>query len=211
MYRGGLVEAAMTMDLHILDGVFRDPRAVRERALRHDFYALEGFYGDRYDRVFEEPLPELEAGLEAVHGTPVTMLGSGWRLNYGGELPNTAIHSDAQVALKGRKPFANAWAAVAWLPPTFHEPSGTAFWRHRDTGITQIPDGINADDAAWIDAQCHKPEDWDIDAYVAMRFNRMICYEGNKFHSRFPFAAFGDRPEAGRLIAVAFYKIGGST
>ena len=59
-----------------------------------------------------------------------------------------------------------------------------------------------------FESVCHDWNDeskWKQDTFVAMKFNRALIYRSELFHSRYPFEAFGDSPENGRLIVVAFF------
>jgi hypothetical protein len=42
-------------------------------------------------------------------------------------------------------------------------------------------------------------------ALLPMRFNRFLTYPTCFFHSRYPFEAFGNAPENGRLVWVCFF------
>jgi hypothetical protein len=57
-------------------------------------------------------------------------------------------------------------------------------------------------------AEWKKLEPWCTQGFVPMQFNRFITYPTSLFHSRFPFEAFGNGPEDGRLIWICFYDKG---
>ncbi|GAB2493147.1 hypothetical protein GCM10027084_02290 [Pseudoxanthomonas sangjuensis] len=165
--------------------------ALRQHALQAHFIDWPAPDGEVYKRVALVEVPGLQQAIEAAVG-PVDMLGMGYRLNYGGELPNHAIHSDM------------GWGTHAAVVYLSEGTGGTAFWRHRATGANRIDPGDTAlfelvkDD--WNDAGR-----WERIGLVEMKLGRGLIYESALFHSRWPFAAFGDNPESGRLIAVAFF------
>lgn len=167
------------------------PASVREHALEAEFGDLAGHDGEVYKRVSIQPVPGLLEAIERVHG-PVDMLGMGYRLNYAGEEPNTAIHSDL------------GWGTHAAVVYLSEGPGGTAFWRHRATGATRIDAG-DAELFEQVRNDWSDPELWKQTQLVEMKLGRGVLYESALFHSRWPFAAFGDNPETGRLIAVAFF------
>lgn len=125
------------------------------------------------------------------------MLGMGYRLNFAGELPNAAVHSDLGWGTH---------ALVLYLsdPPMGANQCGTAFWRHNATGAHRIDPG-DFDLLDEIQVDWNDESAWTQRARVPMQFNRALIYESALFHSRYPFEAFGDNAETGRLIAVAFF------
>ena len=175
----------------VLDGFLRDPEAVRALALAADYIDWTGHDGEVYKRICITEVPGVREGIESVFG-PVEMLGMGFRLNYGGELPNTAIHSDL------------GWGTHALVLYLSEGEGGTAFWRHNATGADRIDVG---DVALWeaVRDDWNRAEAWTQTGLCGIKFNRAVMYEGALFHSRWPFAAFGDGPGDGRLIAVAFF------
>lgn len=178
----------------IADNFLSDASAVRDAALRADFIDWPAPDGEVYKRVALVEVPGLREAIERAIG-PVDMLGMGYRLNYGGEVPNHAIHSDM------------GWGTHAAVVYLSEGPGGTAFWRHRATGAERIDPG----DTELFEHVRHdwdRAEHWGMTALVEMKLGRGLIYESALFHSRWPFAAFGDSPETGRLIAVAFFTQG---
>lgn len=177
--------------LQVFDNFLPNADSVRQHALSVPFIDWKGFDGEVYRRVSILDVPGLRQAIEKVMG-PVDILGQGYRLNYKGELPNAAVHSDV------------GWGTHALVLYLSNGPSGTAFWSHRkakalriDPGDTelyhQIKDDWNTESA------------WDMNMLIGMQFNRALIYDNSYFHSRYPFEAFGENPEDGRLIAVAFF------
>jgi len=168
------------------------------------FSDVVGPDGELYKRVFvADPnlfKPEIEKWLNA----KVSQRYSVFRLNYAGENPNSAIHSDALY---------DSHALVLYLSRPEDCQGGTAFWRHRKTGFTAWPtkqqilargknpqriwEGLTHD---WDDLSA-----WERTHLAEMKYNRSICYPTAAFHSRYPFDAFGNCPENGRLIFCSFF------
>jgi hypothetical protein len=167
------------------------PAAVRADGLSAAYGDYHAHDGETYKRVAIQPVPGLQDAIERAMG-PVEMLGMGYRLNYAGELPNHAIHSDL------------GWGTHAAVVYLSDGPGGTAFWRHKASGTTRIDLG-DADLLAQLDGDWDNPDRWDMTDIAEMKLGRGVIYESALFHSRWPFAAFGDSPETGRLIAVAFF------
>lgn len=177
--------------IRVYDDFLPDPQGVRSTALRADYIDWTGYDGEVYKRICITEVPGLRQRIEEAMG-PVAMLGMGYRLNFGGEMPNAAIHSDM------------GWGTHAAVVYLSEGEGGTAFWRHEETGANRIEPGDMAlfeqvkDD--WNDESR-----WRMARLVEMKFNRALIYESALFHSRYPFAAFGSGPDDGRLIAVAFF------
>lgn len=179
------------MTFRVFDDFLPDAAAVRSHALASEFVDWPGYDGEVYRRVCLTEVPGLQERIEQVMG-PVEMLGMGYRLNFGGELPNAAIHSDL------------GWGTHALVLYLSEGEGGTAFWRHKATGANRIDPGdlalFEAVRRDWDDA-----ERWEQLALAEMKMGRAVIYESALFHSRWPFAAFGMDANDGRLIAVAFF------
>lgn len=178
----------------ILDNFLPNPCRVRRQALRSEFIDWDGPDGETYKRICITDVPGLVEALEKAVG-PVEMLGMGYRLNYAGEPPNAAIHSDL------------GWGTHALVLYLCDGPGGTAFWQHKDTGACRIDEG-DAELFTQVRGDWNDASKWDQRGVAEMRFNRAVVYESALFHSRWPLEAFGTDPQTGRLIAVAFFNLG---
>lgn len=93
------------------------------------------------------------------------------------------------------------------------EPSGTAFFRHKRTGLTEMPsfkdmkeDGLMEELKA--DMVSRDPRKWEQTDYVNGVYNRALIFSAPLFHSRFPLEGIGDTFETGRLVwASHFFKM----
>jgi len=185
-----------TPDLRVYDDFLENPQSVRSRGLRAKYGNYLGKDGEMYKRVSNETIPEVVDALQKAMGRPIELLGMGYRLNYKGELPNHAIHSDLGWG---------TYAAVVYLSsPPDEQFSGTAFWQHW-TGWDRVKKG---EETVLVDVinDWDKVEAWEQTAFVSSKFNRATIYRSELFHSRWPFAAYGNSPDNGRLIVVAFFN-----
>lgn len=177
--------------IQIIDNFLPDPLGTRKHALESSFVDWSAPDGEVYKRVCITDVPGVRESIERIMG-PVDFHGMGYRLNYDGELPNAAIHSDL------------GWGTHALVLYLCEGYGGTAFWRHRESGSLRIRHGDHAllglVESGWDD-----PAQWEMHALAGLQFNRGLIYESALFHSRWPFAAFGNAPENGRLIAIAFF------
>lgn len=177
--------------LHVLENFLPNAEAVRSHALQAEYIDWKGYDGEVYKRVSLVEVPGLQRAIEKVMG-PVEMLGMGYRLNFNKELPNNAIHSDM------------GWGTHAAVVYLANGPSGTAFWAHKAAKRDRITPG-DTELYAQIKDDWNNVDAWTMSMLVGMQFNRGLIYDNTYFHSRYPFEAFGERPENGRLIAVAFF------
>lgn len=175
----------------IVDDFLPDAKSVREVGLCAEFVDWQGPDGEVYKRIAIAEIPGLQTAIERLLG-PVEMIGMGYRLNFNGELPNAAIHSDI------------GWGTHAAVLYLSEGEGGTAFWRHRATGAHRIDEG----DMPLFESVRHDWDDaskWDQIALAEMKLGRCVIYESALFHSRWPFAAFGTDADTGRLVGVAFF------
>jgi GNAT superfamily N-acetyltransferase len=179
------------MESVVLENFLPNIDEVRQHALQSQFIDWEAPDGETYKRVCITEVPGLQDAIERVMG-PVEMLGMGYRLNYMGEEPNNAIHSDL------------GWGTHALVLYLGDGPSGTAFWEHKATKTKSITVG-EVELLEQIKNDWNNESAWELRNYVSMKKNRATIYESRLYHSRYPFIAFGDKPENGRLIAVAFF------
>jgi hypothetical protein len=178
--------------LIVVDGFLHNADAVRAHALQAPYIDWPGHDGQVYKRVALIDVPGLRDRIEQVVGQ-VDLLGMGYRLNFGGELPNQAIHSDL------------GWGTHALVLYLSEGEGGTAFWKHKATGTHRIDPG-DQELFERIGTDWERPEAWEQVALCEMKYNRAVIYESALFHSRWPFAAFGKGFDDGRLIAVAFFQ-----
>ena len=183
-----------TEQIFVLDDFYPFPEKLRDFALKQDFIDWQGPDGQVYKRICITNVPGLTSMLEDLLGS-VEMLGMAFRLNFNEEEPNAAIHSDL------------GWGTHALVLYLSEGESGTAFWKHKETSTVRIDPGDE-----WLyEKVCNdwnELDKWEQRKFIPMKFNRALIYESAFFHSRWPFKAFGDSPETGRLIVVAFFNIG---
>ena len=115
------------------------------------------------------------------------------------------IHSDRTMG---------DYTAIVYLS-SHDEPSGTAFYRHIPTGLTEMP---SVEDMKILgiyeqlkdDMVSRDPSKWELLYYVEGKFNRALVFDAPLFHSRYPLEGIGSTAESGRLIwASHFYKMNG--
>jgi uncharacterized protein DUF6445 len=113
------------------------------------------------------------------------------------------IHSDRE---------SGNYTCVAYL--TEHdEESGTAFFRHKRTGLQAMPSmlemqGMGILDEVKEDMVSRDPDKWEQLDFVRGSYNRALIFNAPLFHSRFPLEGIGSSIETGRLVwASHFFKV----
>lgn len=181
----------------VIDDFLPDFNRVREHAKLSYFYDWIGPDGELYKRISILHVPRLAEALYRELG-PIKISAMGYRLNYEEELPNQSIHADLGYATH---------ALVIYLN---EGDSGTAFWRHKASSTTDIWYG-QSELFEQVRGDFENPDAWEQVLHVPAKANRAVIYKSNMFHSRYPFKAFGNTPDDGRLIALAFFSFEGDS
>lgn len=194
----------MTLPFIAVDDFLADPKSAVELLRRADYADKVGPDGVTYKRVAS--IPNLfDAEIQKAVGFPVKQSYSIARLNFAGENPNNAVHADSGY---------DEFAMVLYLTDPEFCSGGTAFWRHKILGFDAMPTeqqvrstGRNPKQVMKrLSADWNNGEAWSQTAMADMKFNRAIFFRCKSFHSRFPFEAFGNSPENGRLVFVSFFN-----
>lgn len=83
-----------------------------------------------------------------------------------------------------------------------NEGSGTAFIRHKSTGIMYAPE--SQDFLNIVQADQNKPEKWDLVDMANAKENRAVIFDSGKFHCAMPIGGFGEGVEARTVLTVFF-------
>lgn len=169
---------------------------VRNAVIANGFSSEIGPDGGKYIGISQYQVPHWSKRIGELLGCTIDPKLSCFRLNLAGELPHSWVHSDEICA---------EWASVLYLNLPEQCQGGTAFWRHKKTGITRTPFNLSQPQHIWLTAEWKKKDAWEQYGMATMKFNRFITYPTCFFHSRWPWEAFGTSPEDGRLIWVCFY------
>lgn len=64
--------------------------------------------------------------------------------------------------------------------------TGTAFWKHKETGIYRLPDDADQELFDYLTQEIKKPDNWEMTHYVQAKANRAVFFDSRLFHSRYP-------------------------
>jgi hypothetical protein len=79
---------------------------------------------------------------------------------------------------------------------------GTAFIRHRETGVMYAPESQDMVD--FISRDQNSPEKWALVDMAHMKENRAVIFDAGKFHCAMPIGGFGEGSEARAVLTVFF-------
>ena len=172
----------------IIDNFYGNPDAVRNYALQQEFNVTGNYPGKRTAPYLPE---DVKKGIE--YWMPFAGTVTNWFEDQG--------HTGAfQIATAQDRTWIHAdhfnmWAAVCYLTPDAPSISGTALYKHKQSGefrrITNDHEGY--DYTKW--------EEFD---RIGNKYNRLIIYRGDLFHASLEY--FGDSLTNGRLFQTFFFN-----
>lgn len=113
------------------------------------------------------------------------------------------IHSDRE---------SGAHTCVVYLSD-HEELSGTAFFKHKRTGLTSMPSFAEMYEMGILeelkqDMVSRDESKWEQVGFVEAKYNRALIFDAPLFHSRFPLEGISTNTEAGRMVWVShFYHL----
>lgn len=122
-----------------------------------------------------------------------------FRLGTKEDSPTTYIHADSGCS---------KYAAVWYLTEAPDDVvAGTAFWKHKATGLEQISEQDRAASnlLQMLDADGADESKWKMVGLCGQKFNRCVVYPTNIFHSRYPQDAWGNNASNGRIVFTSFF------
>lgn len=84
---------------------------------------------------------------------------------------------------------------------------GTAFWSHRDYGSALKPETTDEEYNRLLEVDANDISRWELDSIVSAKENRLLTYQANLFHSKYPNRAWSDSNGKGRMVLVMFFNV----
>jgi hypothetical protein len=118
-------------------------------------------------------------------------------------MEHALIHSDREYGEN---------TAILYLSPMSPVKSGTGFYRHRETGMEEMP---ALEDLMKTPEFFHKirqqmldadDRDWELYQFVESRFNRCLIFNGPKIHCRIPKTGYGSTQNDSRMVWVTHFN-----
>jgi hypothetical protein len=190
--------------LIVHDDFYRDADKVRAVALQSEysdvrnlnypgFQSVKCFSSERLIEKFSELIGE------KIDSRPDELTFGRFRVMLATSNSRLKVHVDEGVG----------WSGLIYLNPDHQCSGGTAFYRHRRTGL-YAPPPVTSGSETLANERCALERDsldqnaWDRVMFVAMKFNRLILFRGSRlFHSHTH--GFGNANESGRLTQNFFF------
>lgn len=197
----------MRNSLIVKDGFCSDPESVRRSALESGFGSWRPSKGKVGSSVYDGMNFEGDHALmllalsQGLGGIPIYPRRSFFRITTP-ETERAYIHSDRS---------SGSWTCVAYLSE-HEEESGTQFYRHRQTGLFEMPtfaemEGREEFDELKKDMIHGGYAEWKKTHFVCAQFNSAVIFHAPLFHSRFPLHGIGDgKPENSRMVWVSHFE-----
>lgn len=201
----------ITQRYYIVDNFYTNPDEIRRLALSMEKNDnTDGNYAGvmTKDSFLTQEHLDVLSRIVGEQVTPSTGFTGKFRFTLGHEKHKQDIHFD---------PGENncAWAGVIYLTPNVSDIEGTIFWKHKRTGLEDIPrtfEGINKygwqgidDLKIFLETEGTDYSLWEKTLQVPYRYNRLILFRPWMFHS--PGPAFGNSLETARSIQTFFLSI----
>jgi hypothetical protein len=191
----------MTRQLIVVDDFYSNPIEVRKQALQMDFPATGYFPGRRTAPYMTS---EVQATLEMLVGSRMTR----W----------TNFHGSFQYTLENHTSWVHFdeahWSGLVYLTPDAPLESGTRFYQHVETRLTEMPTEVDAkrlgvasadELKALLDDDKRNYSAWKVVDQVGNRFNRLLLFRGVRYHQSAEY--FGTTLENGRLFQTFFFGL----
>ena len=178
----------MNLELMIIDNFYGNPDAVRNYALQQEFTVTGNYPGKRTLPYLPE---DLKKGIE--YWMPFAGSVTNWFEDQG--------HTGAfQIATAQDRTWIHAdhfnmWAAVCYLTPDAPAESGTALYKHKQSGEFRRT-GNNHEGYDYTK--------WEQFDRIGNKYNLLIIYRGDLFHASLDY--FGDNLTNGRLFQTFFFN-----
>lgn len=181
-------------NLIIIDNFYGNPYEVRDHALQQEYDVTGNYPGRRTKSMINDSTKAGIADILRSHGGEVT----GWNEHqYTGAYQYTTASDRSWIHNDGT----TSWAGIIYLTPDAPLSSGTATYRHKETGCTHRPDH-DMDLCNMIDEDGQDLTKWEVVDRVSNVFNRLILYRGDLFHMSQDY--FGKDINDGRLFQTFF-------
>lgn len=199
----------MSVNLIVVDDFYSDPFRVRKVAIGAQYKDVRNLNYPGLQSVRTFSSDSIKEAFRALVGKKICvdekMLTFGrFRVMSEGKDTRLKIHADGGAD----------WTGVIYLNLPNQCRGGTAFYRHKETGLEGPPSaakaaalGFDNSDSlgkSLIERDSLNSDSWNQTMYVAMRFNRLVLFRGSEmFHSHT--CSWGSRIEDSRLTQNFFF------
>lgn len=184
----------MRTNMIVIDGFYSNVDEVRDFALRQQYDVIGNYPGRRTKSFLNQSMKELISTIIAPHGGKVV----GWgNSEYTGAYQYTLANDRSWIHHDGT----TTWAGVCYLTPDAPLSSGTAIYRHKETGIIVAPKN-DVELERHTSSQGNDVTKWEVVDRVSNVYNRLVMYRGDNYHMSQDY--FGTDINNGRLFQTFF-------
>lgn len=198
------------MNVIVFDDFYADPFAIRKIALEAEYRDVRNLNYPGYQTVHSFTSKAVRQKFEEILGKPLDI-----------------SHEDVtfgkfRIMLKESKSRLNVhldggfdWTGVLYLNLPRDCEGGTAFYRHKETGLEGAVQGealAKFGCKTWdeletniIERDTLRPDAWDETMFVGMKFNRLVLFRGGK-HFHCHTHSFGTSKADGRMTQNFFFN-----
>ena len=180
----------METNIIVVDNFLNNPHEARAFALEQDFKEAGNYPGHRTAEDRNQSVMDTIANILRPHAGEITDF-RGTQYQITTCAMKSWVHADVY----------NTWAGVLYLTPDAPPSAGTGLYRHKRTGLDVYPRD-NQQLADEIDSDGSDYTKWELVEQVANKFNRLVLYRGDMYHSSLDY--FGHGLEDGRLFQTFF-------
>jgi hypothetical protein len=183
----------------IVDDFLENPNSVRDSALKSDIIDTGNFPGFRSDATDIDYSNYIKSKLERILNTKIVE----WIdcFNYFTKEIEEQATTKFQICFEGTQSWVHTdpteWSAILYLTPDAPLEAGTAFYKHKLTGIIKQEYNdllIQDNDSAW-----------EIVSVVGNVYNRLVLFKGQLYHKSL-LSGFGHDKYSARLTQVFFFN-----
>lgn len=189
--------------IQTFDNFLSDPQALRESALRSGFGSWRPKTGDMGASFYEGVnfWGDHATAFKALHEKVGQIIPSSMFFRITNpSMERALIHSDREYGDN---------TAIVYLSGGTHA-SGTGFFRHVETGFTEMPDLQelmgNPPLFEMLKRDTFRQDAWDMYEFVEAKFNRCVVFDAPKIHCRIPPHGFGSTDADSRMVWVAHFN-----
>ena len=192
----------MRTNLIVVDDFYGiDPMIPRNFALEQEFSEYGNYPGQRTRTFHYNELRNCIQGIVQHAGGNITQFEE---IQYNGAYQYTTKNDSSWIHVDQH----TMWAGVCYLTPNPPADSGTALFRHKETGLSSAPQNPDGSYDEKLLTQVYQDSrdmsKWDVMDTVANKFNRLVLYRGDLFHSSMNY--FGEDKNTGRLFQTFFFN-----
>ena len=184
----------MKNTIYVIDNFYVSVDKTRDFILTTEFNIQGNFPGFRTTSYADQ---QIKTYFEKILDTKITY----WGKDYNGSFQYTTEDMDSWIHRDQTE-----WAAVLYLTPDAPVSSGTAFFKHKQTGIEDL-DEYNAatpEEQKLLDEDSNDISKWDMVDYVGNKYNRLVLFRGTRNHRSMKY--FGKDKYSGRLFQLWFFN-----